>query len=842
MSQSHNVVVDPAFRGIAGNMTGFQVWRIEDMQVVAIPSEAWGKFFTGDAYIIFASSALGSAAGPGQGKAAIHNGKVEQHIHFWLGEEASTDEAAIAAYKSVELDEHLAGAAIQHREVQGQESKRFQAYFKKGLRYLSGGVKTGLSHYVEDKNPKLFHVKGRRKPIVRQCMEISWAVMNRGDSYVLDVPLSNKVLIWRGANSNRFEHLQAAKFADNLKTEHGYPDIETVTLDDGDEGLGSEDGDLLDSLLPLAGKTAIQEASVAPDEEDGQARGKLKLYRCSDDSGKLILTEVKDGPLLQEDLTSDDSYLIDNGNFGIWVWIGKRASEGERREAMRNAQGFIKAKGLKPGTNITRVIDGGEPAEFKTLFKRWKDVGEVTSLKKMSYAGPGRGVAKTVQTRFDAKTMVDNPKVSASTGMVDDGTGVKEVFRVEMFDLVEVPEEQHGVFFAGDCYVILYAYSDGKKDCYIIYYWLGSNSSQDEQGAAALRTIELDQRLGGTPVQVRVVQGKEPTHFTAMFGGKMTVFQGGHASSFDGEEGQDVGIPQSYLLQVRGTSQLTCKAIQEKFSASSLNTNDCFVLVNPDQVTVWFGKGSTGDEREMAKALAITKNPEPELMFEGQEKGSFWSDLGGKQEYFTDLVSRQEEDDAEPRLFQLSSASGNITVEEVVDFSQEDLIEEDVMILDAGHSVFAWFGALSTRQEQQESVRISREYLESCPNDRDVDTPVIKIRMGLEPPNFTGFFGSWDEERWDPEVLYANQEEEPLEQVMSNGHDGEGAVGGGSAFYSYAILSAGIEQLPENVDPGKREEFLTDAEFLEVLGMDREAWAQLPGWKQIAAKRAKNLF
>ena len=104
-----------------------------------------------------------------------------------------------------------------------------------------------------------------------------------------------------------------------------------------------------------------------------------------------------------------------------------------------------------------------------------------------------------------------------------------------------------------------------------------------------------------TCTQVRVVQGKEPTHFTAMFGGKMTVFQvrialnifspalssspcqGGHASSFDGEEGQDVGIPQSYLLQVRGTSQLTCKAIPEKFSASSLNTNDCFVLVNPDQ-------------------------------------------------------------------------------------------------------------------------------------------------------------------------------------------------------------------------------------------------------------------
>ena len=69
--------------------------------------------------------------------------------------------------------------------------------------------------------------------------------------------------------------------------------------------------------------------------------------------------------------------------------------------------------------------------------------------------------------------------------MVDDGTGVKEVFRVEMFDLVSIPEDSHGVFFSGDCYVILYAYNDGRTDRYIIYYWLGNNCGQDEAGAAA---------------------------------------------------------------------------------------------------------------------------------------------------------------------------------------------------------------------------------------------------------------------------------------------------------------------------------------------------------------------
>ena len=94
---------------------------------------------------------------------------------------------------------------MQHREVQGQESPRseqtlrdylpfcpfafprFRAYFKRGVRYLAGGVRTGLSHYVEDTQPKLFQVshtgweasvpslvlqvKGRRQPIVRQVSD-----------------------------------------------------------------------------------------------------------------------------------------------------------------------------------------------------------------------------------------------------------------------------------------------------------------------------------------------------------------------------------------------------------------------------------------------------------------------------------------------------------------------------------------------------------------------------------------------------------------------------------------------------------------------------------------------
>ena len=114
---------------------------------------------------------------------------------------------------------------------------------------------------------------------MRQLNTISWSEMNRGDSYVIDVPEYRKVIIWRGSNTNRFEKLQAANFADVLKLEHGFSDIETVTIDDGQEDADSEDGQLLNYLLPLASKNQIKDASVAPDQDSVTARSKLKLYR-----------------------------------------------------------------------------------------------------------------------------------------------------------------------------------------------------------------------------------------------------------------------------------------------------------------------------------------------------------------------------------------------------------------------------------------------------------------------------------------------------------------------------------------------------------------------------------
>ena len=158
--------------------------------------------------------------------------------------------------------------------------------------------------------------------------------------------------------------------------------------------------------------------------------------------------------------------------------------------------------------------------------------------------------------------------------------------------------------------------------------------------------MEIDDRLAGAAVQVRVVQGQEPSHFLAIFHGKMVIYQGGLSSSFDGKKksmleentsfsvrttyiciplyligdaAENVEVSDTFMLQVHGRTPLTTKGTQVALKAASLNTNDCFVIKTKTQGTwVWLGKGSTGDERDMAKNIAQMSDNDPTITMEGK--------------------------------------------------------------------------------------------------------------------------------------------------------------------------------------------------------------------------------
>ena len=63
-----------------------------------------------------------------------------------------------------------------------------------------------------------------------------------------------------------------------------------------------------DAHLPLAEKSiAPASAAGADDVAERQSASAIKLYRCTEEEGTLKVSEVKSGPFVKNDLTSDVS-------------------------------------------------------------------------------------------------------------------------------------------------------------------------------------------------------------------------------------------------------------------------------------------------------------------------------------------------------------------------------------------------------------------------------------------------------------------------------------------------------------------------------------------------------
>ncbi|XP_028284351.1 scinderin like b [Parambassis ranga] len=704
----------------AGKQPGLQVWRIESLDLKPVPKNLHGCFYTGDAYLLLFTTSAPSYS-----------------IHMWLGDECSQDESGAAAIFATQLDDFLGGSPVQFREVQNNESNTFLGYFKSGIKYQKGGVASGFHHVVtNDMSVKrLLQVKGRRA-IRATEVGLSWSSFNKGDCFIID--LGQDVYQWCGSECNRFERLKASQVAIDIRDNERNGRAKVHMVEEG-----SEPDEVIKALGP---KPAI--APSTPDDEtvDTSNRKKGALYMISDASGTMKVTSVApSSPFKQAMLSPEECYILDNGvDKNIFVWKGPKANTSERKAAMSAGQQFIKDKGYSNKTQIQVLPGGGETTLFKQFFSDWKDKDETTGPTKAYTIGR---IAKIEQVPFDASTLHSNKAMAAQHGMVDDGKGKVQIWRVESGDKVPVDPSSYGQFFGGDCYLILYSYKQGGREQHIIYTWQGLKCTQDELAASAFLTVKLDDSMGGSPVQVRVTQGQEPPHLMSLFQGKPMIIHSGGTSRKSGQSQSG----STRLFHIRQSSSRVTRAVEVEPSASNLNTNDVFVLKTPNALFVWRGVGASDEETQAAKHVVSFLGGSPSQVSEGKEPADFWSALGGKKDYQTSKSLRSTV--KPPRLFGCSNKTGRLIVEEVPgDITQSDLATDDVMLLDTWDQLFIWIGNDANAEERNGAPKIAKDYVDSDPSGRK-GLPITTIKQGAEPPTFTGWFQAWDLKMWETDPL-----------------------------------------------------------------------------------------
>ncbi|XP_053552194.1 gelsolin isoform X2 [Bombina bombina] len=737
VSRASEMGIDHAEFEKAGKQPGLQVWRVEKFDLVAVPQNQYGSFFTGDAYLVLNTIKQRS-------------GNLQYDLHYWLGDECTQDESGAAAIFTVQMDDHLGGKPIQNREVQGYESSVFSGYFKSGIKYKAGGVASGFTHVVPNDVDikRLLHVKGRRLARATE-VAVGWESFNQGDCFILD--LGGEIYQWCGSKSNRFEKLKATTIAKDIRDNERHGRAKVYVMEEGMER---------EKMIEVLGeKPDLPEGPSDDIKADASNRKLAKLYKVFHEGGNADVVSNSDGsmsvslvadenPFTQSALNSDDCFILDHGSDGkIFIWKGKNANLEEKKVALKTATEFISKMGYPKQTQIQVLPESGETPLFKQFFKNWRDKEQTEGL---GLAYISNHIAKIDNVPFDVSSLHESSAMAAQHGMVDNGTGKKQIWRIEGSEKVPVAESQYGQFYGGDSYIILYNYSHGGKRGQIIYTWQGADSTKDEITVSAFLSAQLDEELGGSPVQVRVVQGKEPAHLLSLFGGKPLVVYNGGTS----REGGQTDAADARLFQVRASSSGFTRAVELEATANNLNSNDAFVLKTPTAAYLWFGQGSSDAEKRGANDLLNILGISASQIAEGGETDDFWEALGGKAAYRTSARLKNRLNAHPPRLFACSNKTGRFIIEEVPgEITQDDLATDDVMLLDTWDQLFVWIGNEAQDEEKKEAVASASKYIASDPANRDKRTPIAVIKQGFEPPTFTGWFLPWDADYWAVDPL-----------------------------------------------------------------------------------------
>lgn len=325
---------------------------------------------------------------------------------------------------------------------------------------------------------------------------------------------------------------------------------------------------------------------------------------------------------------------------------------------------------------------------------------------------------------FGSDTEKQVKKESAEQEPAWQGVGQEEglkIWRIENFEVKDWPEEDYGEFYNGDSYIVLKTYKDEESDelLYDVHFWIGKNSTQDEYGTAAYKTVELDTFLDDKPVQHRETMGHESSLFKSYFSDGLRTLEGGANSGFRNVPAEEYEIRlQRFAKDKKGNI-----VIREIPRALSLVTsNDVFLM--DAGINLYQYNGGESSPMERAKCMEMVGkikskrgDAESEVLDEGvSDSHPFFKALDEDPD--DGNASDDEDGDGDAKLFRVNvdsrdyepcETSGAVTL--------NDFKSDDVFIYDSGETVFVWVGANASAAEKRNGIPLAHNYLREsgCP-------------------------------------------------------------------------------------------------------------------------------
>ncbi|XP_036404528.1 capping protein (actin filament), gelsolin-like b [Megalops cyprinoides] len=323
-------------------------------------------------------------------------------------------------------------------------------------------------------------------------------------------------------------------------------------------------------------------------------------------------------------------------------------------------------------------------------------------------------------------------------------------WRVEKMKAVPLEPSELGAFFNGDSYLVLSNRGEEGAD---LHMWIGEKSSRDEQVACAMLATQLDNFLGGDPIQHRHVQGYESPEFMSLFPRGVSYKEGGVESGF--RRTQSGSCPVHRLYQIKGKRNIRAKEVE--LSWDSFNKGDCFILDLGETIVSWVGsQANIFEKQKVCEIATLIRDTERHGkarivdVSEGEETPEMLKVLGPMPSLKESTSEEDSQADASnsASLYKVSDATGAMKLTKVSEkspFDKDLLVRDDCFILDNGANgkIFVWKGSGANAEEKREALKMADDFIQKMNYPR-MKTQVEILPQGRERVIFKQFFKNWN--------------------------------------------------------------------------------------------------